>query len=117
MRAVSCLLLIFPFVSGCVTKEASSKVKQVSIEQLAKETDHLVFFSYIGSDAEFHYFKSVEGNRFKVLLSEWPNAQPFPLDGGMELFVTVKDGKLAVPDPKEMARLSEDQLNRPFKKK
>jgi hypothetical protein len=34
----------------------------------------------------------------------------FPTDAGMQLFVTVKDGKLTAPDPKKMAELSEGEL-------
>ena len=86
--------------------------------QLASETDHLVFFNYVGSDAEFHYFTTAERKRYKVPLAEWNNPRPFPLDGGMQLFMAVKDGKLTTPDPNEMASLSEDELlNRPYKKK
>jgi hypothetical protein len=88
------------------------------VAELGSETDHLVFFNYVGSDADFHHFATAEGKRYKVSLAEWNNPRLFPLEGAMQLFMTVKDGKLTVPDPKELAALSEDEvLHRPYKKK
>lgn len=118
MRRIALLLAVFLTLAGCQKQPASSEPKQVSIAELGKETDHLVFFNYVGSDDDFHHFTTAEGKRYKVPRAEWKNPQPFPLNGGMQLFMTVRDGKLTVPDPKEMAGLSEDELlHRPYKKK
>ena len=112
------LLSALVVVAGCQTQPATSGPKQVSVAELGSETDHLLFFNYVGSDAEFHHFKTAEGKRYKVPLAEWNNPRPFPLEGGMQLFMTVKDGKLTVPDPNDMAALSEDELlHKPYKKK
>ena len=118
VRRATRLLAILVVVAGCRARPASTGTAQVSVADLGTKTDHLVFFNYVGSDADFHYFTTAEGNRYKVSLAEWTIPRPFPLDGGMELFMTVKDGKLTVPDPKEMATLSEEELlHRPYKKK
>jgi hypothetical protein len=112
------VLVALVLVAGCQTQPGSSGPKQVTIAELGNETGHLVFFNYVGSDADFHYFTTAEAKRYKVPRAEWNNPQPFPLDGGMQLFMTVKDGKLAIPDPKELAALSEEELlHRPYKKK
>jgi hypothetical protein len=89
----------------------------VSVAELGRETDHLVFFRYAGSDADFYYFVTAEGQEYKVALAEWANPSPLPKGGGVRLFMTVKDGRLTVPDPREMATLSEDEvLHRPYKR-
>ena len=118
MRFITSLTIALALAAGCGTKEASPGVKQVTVAELGKETDHLIFFKYVGSDTEFHYFTTAESKRYKVLRSEWNTPRPFPLDGGMQLFMTVKNDKLTAPDPKEMAGLSEDELlHRPYRKK
>lgn len=118
MRRILLLLAMILLLGGCRAQPTSSEPKQVSIAELGTETDHLIFFNYVGSDADFHHFTTAEGKRYKVPRAEWSNPSPFPLNGGMQLFMTVRDGKLAVPDPKEMAALSEDELmHRPYKKK
>jgi hypothetical protein len=114
MLVLGCLVV----VAGCQAQPASTEPKRVSVTELGRETDHLVFFSYVGSDADFHYFTTAERKRYRVPRSEWNNALSFPPNGGMQLFMTVKDGKLTLPDDKEMAALSEDELlHRPYKKK
>jgi hypothetical protein len=118
MRRVTRLVITVVIAAGCQTQPASPEPKQVSVAELGSETGHLVFFNYLGSDADFHYFATAERKRYKVARAEWNNPVPFPLDGGMQFFMTVKDGKLTVPDPKEMAALSEDELlHTPYKKK
>jgi hypothetical protein len=118
MRKIHYLLGALMILAGCQTHPASSEPKQVSVAELGSETDHLICFNYVGSDADFHYFTTAERKRYKVPRAEWNNPRPFPLEGGIQLFMTVKDGKLTVPDPKEMATLSEDDvLHRPHKKK
>ena len=96
----SCLILV-----GCAQQGTKSATKQVSLPELEKETAHLNFFSYTGNDQEFHYFKTSSGS-YKVKRSEWSiplNLPPMPQ--GTELFVTVKDGKVTIPDPKLMQDL------------
>jgi hypothetical protein len=118
LMRISSVFLVILVVAGCGTKGSATGVKQVTVAELGKETDHLVFFNYVGSDNDFHYFTTAEKKRYKVPRAEWANPQPSPLDGGMQLFMTVKDGKLTVPDPKEMAQLSQDEImHRPYKKK
>jgi hypothetical protein len=118
MRSLTRLLVPLVVLAGCQTQQQSSEPEHVSVAELGSKTDHLVFFNYVGSDADFHYFTTAEQKRYKITLAEWDNSRPFPLNGGMQLFMTVKDGKLTVPDPKEMAGLSQDELlHRPYKKK
>ena len=118
MRAITGLSVALALVAGCGTKEVSPAAKQVTVAELGKETDHLIFFNYVGSDTEFHHFTTAESKRYKVLRSEWNTPRTFPLEGGMQLFMPVKNDKLTVPNPKEMAGRSEDDLlHRPYRKK
>jgi hypothetical protein len=110
-------LIIVVLVFGCRAQPAPSGPKQVDLIGLGKETEHLVFFNYIGTDAEYHYFRTAEGNSYKVSRADWNTPRTFPRDAGMELFMTVKNGKLTVPDPDEMATLTEDnRLQMPYRK-
>ncbi len=105
------LSLVVPAIlGGCERQETGSAMKTVSIAELGKETDHLLFFNYVGSDADFHYFTTADDKQYRVARSEWNNPAAFPADGTMQFFMTVKDGKLTVPDPKEMSKLSNDEL-------
>jgi hypothetical protein len=104
------LVLMLALVAvGCRSREGST-VKRVSLAELEAETKHLVFFNYTGSDAQFHYFTTKEGKRYKLDRSAWQLPMAFPPDSGMQLFVTVKDGKVTVPDPKTMGSLPESEL-------
>ena len=85
-------------------------MKHVNLAELEAETKNLVFFNYTGSDSQFHYFRTKEGKRYKLDRSAWQLPMAFPPDAGMQLFVTVKEGKVTVPDPKKMAELSESEL-------
>jgi hypothetical protein len=117
MRTIGRLPIAFVFIVGCQSPSTPTRPKQVSIAELGRETDHLVFFSYVGSDTEFHYFTTAEGKDFRVPFAEWTTAGAFARGTGMNLFVTVKDCKITVPDPTAMAALSEDEiLHRPYKK-
>jgi hypothetical protein len=102
------LLAVAVLFAGCERKADAPAVKTLTIAQLGKETDHLIFFSYVGSDGDFHYFTTAEGKQYQVARSEWKNPAAFPANGTMQLFMTVRDGKLTVPDPKEMSKLSEE---------
>ena len=86
--------------TGC---GGSSAVKHVSLSTLEAETKQLGIISYTGSDAEFHYFQTKVGQRYKLDLSAWEMPAAFPADAGIELFVTIRDGKLTAPDPRTMA--------------
>ena len=109
-------LVVAAILGGCGRQEGGSDMKTVSIAELGEETNHLLFFSYVGSDADFHYFTTTDDKQYRVARSEWNNPAAFPTDGTMQFFVTVKDGKLTVPDPKEMSKLSNDELMRPEKR-
>lgn len=118
MRQLSPLLVGLAVAAGCQLEPGETGPRQVSMAQLGRETDHLVFFSYVGSDTEFHHFTTAEDRRYTVARAEWDNPKPFALDGGIELFVSVRDGQLTVPDPNELAALSEDELHhRPYKRR
>ena len=75
----------------------------VTVGELGDRTARLFFFSYVGTDADFHHFTTADGGRYRVRRSEWQNAGGFAVGGGMALYVCVKDGKVTVPDPKDMA--------------
>ena len=118
MRGIVILLVALVAAAGCQNQPSSSGPKLVSVMELGRETGHLVFFNYIGSDSDYHHFTTAEGKRYKVALGEWNTRATLQPDGKVKVFMTVKDGKLTVPDPKEMARLSEEGLlDRPYKKK
>jgi hypothetical protein len=85
-------------------------MKHVSLAELEAETRHLVFFNYTGSDGRFHYFTTREGEHYQLDRSAWQLPMAFPVGAGMQLFITVKGGKLTAPDPMKMAELSEDDL-------
>jgi hypothetical protein len=116
-RLMLAFLIALPLASGCGAKRATDAFKQVTVAELGNETDHLPFFSYVGSDDELHYFRTSEGKRYKVHRSEVSNLGTFGVSDGLELFVTIKDGKVTVPDPKMMAGLSQEELHKPYKKK
>src|SRR5262245_27802753 len=100
-----------PHTAGIVRAEAGQRGR-------TRERDALIFFNYVGSDVDFYYFTTAEDKRYKVARAECGNLLSVSLDGGMQLFVTAKDGKLTVPDPKDMAGKSEDKLlHKPYKKK
>lgn len=105
------LLLLVVILGGCRT-EPARPAKQVSLAQLEKETRHLVFFRFIGSDDDFDYFATPEGKHYKVSLAEIDDPRSFPLDTDIAVLVTVKDGKITVPDPHKMAAMSQDELLR-----
>ena len=96
------------------TPAGESAVKQVTLIELEKETDHLVFLSYVGSDEQSHYFLTPERKRYKVDRSEWqlpPHMVAVtPRPGSMAVFVKIKGGKVTAPDPKKMAELKPEQL-------
>jgi hypothetical protein len=97
-------LVLALLLAGCGSREASA-VKHVSVAELEAETKHLLFFNYLGGDAQFHYFLTGEGKRYKLDRAAWALPLVHPPDAGVQLFVTVKDGKVTVPDPKKMADL------------
>lgn len=97
------LVLLLP---ACQASPTGSPVRQVTLPELEKETAGLPFFSYTGHDDAFHYFKA-GGRQYKVKRDEWelpPNLPAMPPEAGAELFVRVKDGKVTVPDPKELSK-------------
>jgi hypothetical protein len=105
MCKLVCLIPLFSvLITGCTSK-LENTAKQVSLSQLANETKHLVFFNYSGSDSEFHYFKTSEGKCYKLDLSEWKTPRTWTTDAGIELFVSMREGKLTVPDPKKMSEI------------
>src|SRR5437899_2381909 len=103
------LLLLGLVAAGCGSREGSA-VKQVNLAELEAETKHLVFFNYIGSDPQSHYFTTKEGKRYKLDRSAWQLPMAFPTNAGMQLFVTVKEGKVTVPDPKKLSELPDGEL-------
>jgi hypothetical protein len=80
-------------------------MKQVTLAELEKVTKALPFFSYTGNDEQFHYFKTPT-RLYKVTREEWPqpNMPRVAPSMGIELFVRIQDGKVTVPDPKDVAR-------------
>jgi hypothetical protein len=98
--------------------DEATAARQVTLRELERETAHLPFLNWVGSDKRFHYFVTREGEQYRVNRSEWqlpPHMSTFmPRPGqGMALFVTVKDGKITVPDPRKMADLADDDLLSP----
>jgi hypothetical protein len=96
------VLMLALLVAGCGSRDGTA-VKHVNLGELEAATKHLLFFNYTGSDAQFHYFTTGEGKHYKLDRAAWQLPMVLPPDGGMQLFVTVKDGKVTVPDPRKMA--------------
>jgi hypothetical protein len=90
---------------GCGGSGAAPGMKQVTLAELEEETAALAFFSYTGNDEQFHYFKTPT-RLYKVKRDEWaqPNMPKVSPELGIEVFVRVKDGKVTVPDPKDVAK-------------
>lgn len=100
------LILAMP---GCSARQPPS-VQHVDLAELEAATKHLVFFNYTGNDSQFHYFRTKDGSRYKLDRSTWNMPLAFPVDGGAELYVTVRDGQIALPDPQKMSGLHEGEL-------
>jgi hypothetical protein len=99
------LIRIEPEKLSCAQEGASWK--EVSLLELERETSQLPVLNWVGVDKRLHYFETREGGRYRVARGEWPlppymaTMMPRPGDG-VALFVTVKDGKITLPDPKKM---------------
>jgi hypothetical protein len=101
---------------GCHRQDAAPMERTVNVKQLAEETDHLVFFNYVGSDADFHHFTAADDKQYRIPRADLDFPGEFPATGTMRFFITVKDGVLARPDRREMAKLSHDEFERPYKR-
>jgi hypothetical protein len=97
------------------------KKHHVSIEQLGVETSHLIFFTYDGSDDLYHYFMlEADGMAYKIDKAVWTPPKPAPSGKTSRLIadtaVTVRDGKITEPDPREMEELTKKgQLGCPYR--
>jgi len=96
-----CLLIIsLIIISGC--SRNTPAMKHVTIAELETATKGQPFFSYSGSDDNFHYFRTLDGQRYSIERSAWDMPVPFPADGTMEVFVSIKDGEITTPNPSDM---------------
>ena len=80
-------------------------MRRVTLAQLEKETKGEPFLTYFGVEGDHHRFQTEDGRVFQVARGEWtmPAPMSFPTSAGMGLFVTVKDGKVRIPDPAAMS--------------
>jgi hypothetical protein len=96
--------------NGQLPSEEGSDDEQVTLRELERETEHLPYVTWVGSDKRFHYFETREEKRYKVARGEWDTPSFFSSllprpDDGIGLFVTIKDGKITMPDPSKMMDL------------
>lgn len=108
----------FVIIGKAAIAQKETGTKEVTIRELEEKTAHLPFFNWVGSDKHFHYFVTREGQRYKVQRARWQMPEsmagflPRPADG-MALFVTVKNGRIIIPDPSKMADLPDNELMPP----
>lgn len=77
--------------------------KRVSLAELEKATKGVPFLTLFGRDGRDYRFQAPDGRTFLVDRREVQpllDASMYPVREGVGLFVTIKDGKIAVPDPK-----------------
>src|SRR5688500_2475469 len=75
-----------------------SNAREVSIEELECETQNLRYFFFIGGEGGFHYFGTPDGKLYRLP----GNVMPLPPGrgwkvGAAKMFVTIRDGKIAIP--------------------
>jgi hypothetical protein len=113
MRGAISLSVVLAIACGSSPAKDVALVQQVTVPELERATSQLVFFNYIGSDADFHYFTTAHGDRYKVSRPEWELPHTIPLGSGVQMFVSVRNGKLTVPDPEELEGLFQDETRQP----
>jgi hypothetical protein len=103
-------LAAFAFALGCEAHGEPAKAKLVTLAQLEAETASLDRISYLGTDKQFHYFKTEAGRYYKVENAQWQPANrdemiheiwsvdslPSPQEPGFEQYVSVRDGKVVL---------------------
>ena len=95
------------FAVGCNSSPSGGRsidsARKVTLTELEAATDHLPYFSYLGTEGDSAYFRG-DGLGYYQIASEetpWHGLRPSPMvpRGDMELYVTVRDGELTVPGP------------------
>jgi hypothetical protein len=90
---------------GCGNPAEVAKPRLVTLAELEAEASNLDRISYLGTDKQFHYFKTNAGRYYKVELAQWEPADrdqiyeiagegalPGPNQPGFELYVSVRNG-------------------------
>jgi hypothetical protein len=109
MRAGLAVLLVFAVVGGCAAHGEPAKAKLVTLAELEAETADLDRISYLGTDPQFHYFKTEGGVYYKLPEDQWSPANrdemiypintadiPGPNEPGFELYVAVRKGQVVL---------------------
>lgn len=94
--------------AGCAP--VAPGVRHVSVAELEQETKHLACFSYTGCDERFHYFATDEGRRYRIDRERWVLSGAFPADGRREAFVTMRRGRIVLPDPQAISDRTKCEL-------
>ena len=92
------IALALALTAGCA-HPPNDGTRRVTLAELQKETQHLPFFSYTGSDEAFHHFSTDEGQHYKVERKEWAGAPPHPPANGDRIYITFRGGFLVPADP------------------
>jgi hypothetical protein len=75
-----------------------TKARDVSLEELERETRHLRYFLFWGRSNSFHYFGTPDGAVYRLPESVFPLAPERGwAPGAAALYVTIQDGHITVP--------------------
>ena len=74
----------------------------IDLPELRQAAASLDFFGYRGCDPNYHYF-SLPNSQGLRLPQQQIDLQPLPIQLGLCLFVTFRNGRLTIPDPVAMA--------------
>lgn len=84
-----------------------SFARRVSLAELERATKLQPFINYCGTEGNDHRFETQAGQVFLVSRDELQDLEKplisFPRSQGLRLFVTIKDGKVRVPDAQKAA--------------
>ena len=110
--SIALILACFAFaISGCSHEIPAGRsidtAADVTLAELELATANLRIIHYLGSDADFHYFRGHEHQFFRLLRSA--NVPDFPVldntdvpPGSFSLFMAIHDGKLTTPTPADL---------------
>ncbi len=91
-----------------------SVARRVSLAELEQATNHLSYISYCGTEGNDHRFETQAGAAYLVSRDELQDLEKplisFPRSRGLSLLVTIRDGKVQVPDAQKAAGLKQQEV-------
>src|SRR3954453_22670887 len=107
-KAGRAMLIILALVGAVVVyRYGFSFARRVSLAELEQATKLQPFINYCGTEGNDHRFETQAGQVFLVSRDELQDLEKplisFPRSQGLRLFVTIRDGKVRVPDAQKGA--------------